>query len=51
MQVFQKLLDKALVFAGKCDFQKSSEKLKAASQIQDYFATFYDITLDLGCTP
>lgn len=36
-QVFQKLLHQALDFAGKCDLQRSSEKLKAASQIQDYF--------------
>jgi hypothetical protein len=37
-KVFQKLLDEALVYAGNCDFQRSSEKLRAASQIQDSFA-------------
>ena len=37
-KVFQKLLDEALENAGKCDFQRSSEKLRAASQIQDSFA-------------
>ena len=47
-QKFQNLLGKALAYAENCKFQLSSEKLKEASQIQDYFETLYIPSLDPG---